>query len=96
MAAPQNAAQINSAEQAAQNGQAAAQATFASQVQKREETIAQTEHAEGTHIRTNADGQGNGGYTPHGRRQGAHQEPEEPQSGLGLAGDGEHFIDFTA
>ncbi len=73
----------------------AAQASFAAQVHKREETIAEADHAEGTHIRTDADAEGNGGYTPQGRRQGARQEPEDP-SELGLAGDGEHLIDFTA
>jgi hypothetical protein len=98
LAAPQNAAQVNNAEQAGANGQQAAQAAFAAAVQKREETIAQTEHAEGTRIRTNPDGKGNaGGYTPQ-RRQGSRGEPEEAsQDGaLGFAGDGEHFIDFTA
>jgi hypothetical protein len=98
LAAPQNAAQVNNAEQAAGNGQQAAQAAFAAQVQKREETIAQTEHAEGTRIRTNPDGGGNAGsYTPQRRRHGSGGEPEEmPDEGLGFAGDGDHFIDFTA
>ncbi|HEY5350271.1 MAG TPA: hypothetical protein VIJ64_11075 [Candidatus Lustribacter sp.] len=95
MAAPQNAAQINSAEQAPQNAQLAAQASFAAQVHKREETVAETDHAKGTHIRTNADADGNGGYTPQGGRQGAHREPQDSPE-IGLAGDGEHLIDFTA
>jgi hypothetical protein len=98
MAAPQNAAQINSAQQASQNAQQAAQASFAAAVQKREETIAQAEHAEGSVIKANPDGGGNGGYTPQQRRQGRKQEQDEAdsQSPLGLAGEGEHFIDFTA
>jgi hypothetical protein len=95
LAAPQNAAQVSAAQQAPQNAQAAAQATFADQVQKREETVKQAEHGERTSLRTNPDGGGNGGgYTPHQRRP--NSEDEAPESPLGLAGEGEHFIDFTA
>jgi hypothetical protein len=97
VAAPQNAAQVNSAQQAAQNAQQAAQASFAAAVHKREETIAETEHAEGAVIKTNPDG-GNGGHTPERRRRQPKEHHEEPESEspLGLAGEGEHFIDFTA
>jgi|GEM_PF-5718794 hypothetical protein len=97
MAAPQNAAQVNSAQQAAQNAQQVAQAGFAAAVHKREETVAQTEHAEGSVIKTNPDGS-NGGYSPQQRRRQPKEQQEEPasESPLGLAGEGEHFIDFTA
>ena len=99
MAAPQNAAQVNSAQQAAQNAQQAAQAGFAAAVHKREETIAETEHAEGSVIKANPDGGGNGdGYTPQERRRQPNQDedPSASDSPLGFAGEGEHFIDFTA
>jgi hypothetical protein len=96
LAAPQNAAQVSAAQQAPQAAQAAAQATFAAQVQKREETVKETDHIERTTLRTNPDG-GNdgGGYTPQQRRQGA-KDADAEDSPLGLAGEGEHFIDFTA
>jgi hypothetical protein len=93
LAAPQNAAQVNHDEQAAAQGQQAAQTAFAAQVQRREETVARAEHAENTGIRTGADGGGNAGqYSPQGRRQDA--SSEEPDDGP--ASDGEHLIDFTA
>jgi hypothetical protein len=95
VAAPQNAAQVNAAENAANNAQQAAQASFAAQIAKREETVAEAEHAGGGRISTNADGRGSGEYTPQGRRQNA--EPnDESLEGFEFAGDGEHFIDFTA
>jgi hypothetical protein len=95
LAAPQNAAQVSAAQQAPQNAQAAAQATFAAQVQQREETIKQTEHAERTGLRTNPDGENSGGGdTPQQRKP--HEEQEAQESPLGLSGEGEHFIDFTA
>jgi hypothetical protein len=94
LAAPQNAAQVSVAQQAAQNAQASAQATFASQVQKREETVKEAEHAEGTSLRTNPDGENGGSYTPEERR--SRQEQDAQESPLGLSGEGEHFIDFTA
>jgi hypothetical protein len=96
LAAPQNAAQVNAAQQAATNSQAAAQANFAAQVQQREEMVKQTEHAEKTALRTNPDGSNGGQYTPGGRRQQPHHDQDAQDSGLELAGEGEHFIDFTA
>ena len=90
LAAPQNAAQVNAAQNAAANAQQSAATSFAAQIAKREETVAEAEHAEGG--RVNPDGQGSGGdYTPQGRREGA-QDDATPE----FAGDGEHFIDFTA
>jgi hypothetical protein len=95
LAAPQNAAQVNAAQNAASNAQQAAQASFAAQVAKREETVSEAEHADHGKLSTNADGQGNGDYTPQGRRQNAGAN-DESETGLEFAGDGEHFIDFTA
>ncbi len=95
LAAPQNAAQVSVAQQAPQAAQAAAQTAFAAQLQQREETIEQTEHGERTSLRTNPDGSNNGGYTP-GQRHGRPDDDGAQESPLGLSGEGEHFIDFTA
>ncbi len=93
LAAPQNAAQANNAQTAPQAAQAASQAAFVAHLQQREESVAETAHAEGSVIRADADGQGNGGgYTPQERR--TYHAPDE-ESPLGLARDGEHFIDVT-
>lgn len=94
LAAPQNAAQVNSAQQAPAAAQAAAQNAFVSQLQQREESIAETAHAEGTKIRTNPDGQNGGGYTPHERR-GERRAPGDDAS-PGPGDDDLHFIDVTA
>lgn len=91
LAAPQNAAQASAAQQAPAAAQQAAQLQFASELTKREETIAEAAHADGARIRPDADGGGNGGgYTPDGRRE--YQQDAPPQD---LA-PGEHLIDFTA
>ena len=56
LAAPQNAAQVNNAQNAPQSAQQAAQAAFAAQLQKREETIEQTQPVHGSVIQANPDG----------------------------------------
>jgi len=93
LAGPQNAALVNSAENAPQAAQQAAQVAFANQVHEREETIAETADSQGAHLRADADGGGNGGgYQPQ------HRQPHGSSSdaiSLGLSGDGEHFIDVT-
>lgn len=94
LAAPQNAAQVNVAQNAPLAAQQAAQSAFIDELHKREETVEETKAAEGSVIKTNPDAQGNGqGYTPEERRQNARRGND---SALGLAGDGEHFIDVTA
>lgn len=95
LAAPQNAAQVSSAQQAPVAAQTAAQQAFVDQLQKREETIAEAEHgARGSGIRTSPDGQGNGGgYTPD---DGERREYRAPSDQTLEAGDGQHFIDVTA
>ena len=95
LAAPQNAAQVSSAQQAPAAAQAAAQTAFADQLQKREETITETEHgSRGSGIRTSPDGQGDGsGYTPDERRR---REYRAQQDDTLAASDGQHFIDVTA
>lgn len=96
LAAPQNAAQVSSAQQGPAAAQAAAQTAFAEQVHKREETIAEAEaSARGSGIRTSPDGQNDGsGYAPDERQRREYHAPAE-SSPLGLSGDGEHFIDVT-
>ena len=94
LAAPQNAAQVSSAQQAPQAAQAAAQNAFVAQLQQREESVAETAHAEGSKIKTSPDGGGNGGgYTPQERRRQGSNHELAPDY---LPGDGEHFIDVTA
>ena len=95
LAAPQNAALVSSAQEAPQAAQAAAQASFAAQVAQREETVAETAHGDRIEMRTSPDRDGNGeGYDPQERRH-TYSAPDDV-SPLGLAGDGDHFIDVTA
>ena len=97
LAAPQSAAQANSAQQAPQAAQAAAQAAFINEVNKREETIAETDKAKGNVIRADAEGQDRGGYgQQQQRRRRQPEEAETDDSPFGLGGDDGHFIDFTA
>jgi hypothetical protein len=99
LAAPQSAAQASNAQNAPAAGQQAALSAFASKLEQREETVSETQHAEGTHIRTNPDGEGGGpGYYPQGRRQQPHgRQPAQDVSAYGLSDDdGEHFIDVIA
>ena len=94
LAAPQNAAQTSAAQEAPQAAQQAAQAAFAAQVRQREEQIEAAQHAEGNIVRPRGD------RDPDARQGGGEkkrQQPRQPEPGaLGLAGDGEHFIDVTA
>jgi hypothetical protein len=94
LAAPQNAAQVSNAQTGPQAAQAASQAAFAAQVQKREETVAETAHAEGSVIRANPDGSNGGQGWQGGKRRGRGQgdQSDFPQP----PADGEHFIDVTA
>ncbi|HEV7180696.1 MAG TPA: hypothetical protein VGN11_12550 [Candidatus Baltobacteraceae bacterium] len=94
LAAPQNAAQVNAAQNAPQAAQAAAQSAFINELEEREETVEQTQSAKGSTIQTNPDGGGNGdGYTPQERQHKHAYGPDD--SPLGLSADGEHFIDVT-
>ena len=96
LAAPQNAALVSGAQEGPQSQQAAAQAAFAAQVQKREETIEETAKSEhGSAIRTNPDRQNAGGDRQSRKRRKAPQE-EPAADGAFDASDGEHTIDFIA
>jgi hypothetical protein len=98
MAAPQNAAAISSAEDAPQAAQQAAQAAFAAELVHRQESIDEPVHVEGAKVRARDERDPDArGDTSGGRR--GRRAPHPPASGdspLGLAGDGEHFIDVTA
>lgn len=97
MAAPQNAAVMSSAQEAPQAAQQAAQSAFAAEVVRREEHVGEPAKAEGAKVRARGDRERDDGRSsPDGRRRGAPQEEPETPGPLGLAGDGEHFIDFTA
>ena len=98
LSAPQNAGQVSAAQAAPEAAQQAAQATFAAQVREREEQIAGAQKAEGNIVRPRGDRDPNEGREHAGGRQGhktPYDRPAEPGA-LGLAGDGEHFIDVTA
>jgi hypothetical protein len=99
MAAPQNAAVLSHAQDSPQVAQQAAQAAFAAELQHREEHVDGPVRTEGQKIRPreerDASQDGSGGHSKQ-RRQNPY-ENEAPAAGpLGLAGEGEHFIDVTA
>jgi hypothetical protein len=66
------------------------------EVQKREETIEETQNAKGNVIRADAEGQDRGGYGQQKRRQRQPEQAETDDSPFGLGGDDGHLIDFTA
>lgn len=98
MAAPQNAALLSSAQESPQAAQQAAQAAFAAEVVQREEQVDQPTDVHGAKVRAREEGEhGSEHPSPDGRRRRAPQQEEAGGAGpLGLAGEGEHFIDVTA
>lgn len=100
--AQQNAGLIKAAEDAPAIAQAANNANFAAQVQRREETIEQTAHASGNRVRPRGEADREAGQQEAFEQQ-AHERHQpgdvfvnpDPHP-LGLAGEGEHFIDVTA
>lgn len=97
MAAPQNAAVLSNAQDAPQAAQQAAQAAFAAEVAQREEHVDELPGVEGAKVRPREDREPEHQHSGDGRHRGEPQEQEPPNGGpLGLAGDGEHFIDVTA
>ncbi len=98
MAAPQNAAVLSSAQDAPQAAQQAAQAAFAAEMARREESVDEPVHVEGAKGRARGDRESGGEHpSSDGRRRRASQfEPAATAGPLGLAGEGEHFIDVTA
>jgi hypothetical protein len=97
MATPQNAAVVGHAQDAAQSGQQAAQAAFAAEVAERQESVDAPQRTEGRRIRPREERDATEERSPGQRRRRRNPyEDDAPASPLGLAGDGEHFIDVTA
>jgi hypothetical protein len=96
MAAPQNAALVSHAQDSPQTAQQAAQAAFAAELEQREEHVDGPQRAEGQKIRPREERDpGEDGSRRRQRRQLPYESDAAP-SALGLAGEGEHFIDVTA
>jgi cation transport regulator ChaC len=96
LATPQNAAVANAAQQAPVTAQEAAQAVFAAQLERREESVEETPRSDGAKIRADDENSGNAGtYSPKKRKRSymAQTEPDE----IAIEASGEkHFIDTTA
>lgn len=93
MAAPQNAATVNAAQESQAAGQQAQAAAFAAEVVRREEKIENTGESHGSKVRARGERE-----YPQQRRRTYLPNPaadDEADSGA-FAGDGEHFIDVTA
>ena len=92
--ASQTAPLAQRAEEAPRVAQQAAQASFAAQVQLREERVSDTGEALGNKIDANAERGGNGeGYEPQERQPRAFEEAVDEAAGFG---EPPHLIDFTA
>ena len=98
MAAPQNAAAVSSAQEAPQAAQQAAQAAFAAELVRREESVDEPSNVEGAKVRARGDREPGGqqGFADGRRRRNPDEESADAGGPLGLAGEGEHFIDVTA
>jgi hypothetical protein len=84
------------AEEGPRQAQLAAQASFAAQVTKREETIAETSQAEGNRVNANPDRQGETPEKRQRRRHTAGEPFEEVVDEAAGLGEPEHLIDFSA
>ena len=80
-------------EEGARLAQNAAQAQFAGEVRHRQETIAQTDRAEGNKVNADAERQGRQDAEQRERRNGGFEEVVDEAAGLG---EPAHLIDFTA
>jgi hypothetical protein len=98
MAAPQNAAVLSTAQEGPQVAQQAAQAAFAAELVRREESVDEPVSVKGAKVQAREDREpperhpGGDGR----QRRAPYEQQPEPGSPLGLAGEGEHFIDVTA
>ena len=97
LAAPASAAAVNAAQEAPAAAQQAAQAAFVAELSHREESIDETQRAEGTKIRPDPEGSNDPGtYSPRKRRRSL-QAQIDREAGSPPSTDGEkHFIDTTA
>ncbi len=97
LAAPQNAALVSSAQAAPQAAQQAAQAAFAAELARREESVDEPVGVEGAKVKAREDEEQNREHAGADKRRSNSQEHTPALGGpLGLAGEGEHFIDVTA
>ena len=92
--ASQTAPLTQRAEDAPRAAQQAAQASFAAQVQEREERVAQAGEGLGTRVDPNAERDRGGGHEPHERHaRNPFEESVDEAAGLD---EPLHLIDFTA
>lgn len=94
MAAPQNAALVSHAQESPQAAQQAAQSAFAAELEQRQEHVDAPGRAEGQKVRPRDERD-----APPEQRKRQRREPQNDDragGALGMAGDGEHFIDVTA
>jgi hypothetical protein len=98
LAAPQNAAVVSSAQEAPQAAAQAAQAAFAAELVRREESIEEAAHIEGAKVRARRERQPEerGQSEPDRGRPTPDEAPAGNSNVLGLAAEGDHFIDVTA
>jgi hypothetical protein len=97
MAAPQNAAVMNSAQEAPQAAQQAAASAFAAEVTRREEQIEQPDKAHGSKVGERKEREHPAGQRRRGAAAYGHPEPVEGPLSPGEALDGEqHIIDVMA
>lgn len=98
MAAPQNAAVLSNSQNAPQAAQQAAQSAFAAELVEREEHVDEPANVEGAKVRAREDRDTAEQHaSSDGQRRGGPRDEEPETAGpLGLAGDGQHFIDVTA
>lgn len=96
LAAPQNAALMSHAQESPQVAQQAAQAAFAAEVQERQEHVDGPQKTAGRKILPREERDPAQDGSRDGRRRKPPEDGEAAALGLGLAGEGEHFIDVTA
>ena len=95
IATPQNAAVASSAQESPQLAQQATQAAFAAEVVRRSEHVDEPPKVDQAKIRTQERGPREQPGEDRGKRRSG-KETDDDAGPLGLAGEGEHFIDFTA
>lgn len=96
LAAPASAAAANAVQQGPEVAAQAVQAAFAAQVEQRQETVEETQRAEGTKIRPDREGGSDAGtYSPRKRRRAILSVSDNDVAAV-PADEPAHFIDTTA
>jgi hypothetical protein len=93
--ATQTAPQVQRAEEAPRTAQAAAQAAFAAQAERRNESVAETKGADGNRVNADADGRGRAHDEPRERRPKRNGFDETADEAAGFE-EPPHLIDFSA